>query len=232
MKSAPKTSKETGKQADPDDIVSASFVAAAVPGHVLPEGKGAEIAFAGRSNVGKSSLINTLVQRKNLVRTSSTPGSTRQVNLFEARARDGAVFHFVDLPGYGFAKRSKAEQDAWAGLIEAYLSSRAELSALVLIVDARRGILDEERDLIAFVENTSKLRGRAIHLCLVATKIDKLPRASQFGAVAKLEKEAGRKVIAFSAETGEGRRVLLKALRRYAGHAAGVGPAAGGETAG
>ncbi len=201
------------KPRDPNDVVSATFVAAALPGHELPPGAGMEIAFAGRSNVGKSSLINTLVQRKNLVRTSSTPGSTRQINLFEAKTRDGASFYFVDLPGYGFAKRSKAEQDAWAALIEAYLSNRKELAALVLIVDVRRGVEDEERDLMAFVDSTSKALGRPVDIWLVATKTDKLPRASRHGEIARLEKAAGRKVTAFSAETGEGRQALWKLIR-------------------
>src|SRR5262245_28482094 len=109
---------------DPNDIVAAAFVAGAPPGGSLPPPTHVEIAFAGRSNVGKSSLINTLVNRRNLVRTSSTPGSTRQINLFEVKARDEAVLHIVDLPGYGFAKRSKGEQLAWKKLIEDYLATR------------------------------------------------------------------------------------------------------------
>src|SRR5437870_9571841 len=98
---------------DPFRIIGAEFLAGAGPGSSLPAPVMAEIAFAGRSNVGKSSLINAIIGRKSLVRTSSTPGSTRQINLYEARAADGARFHLVDLPGYGFTKRSKAEQAAW-----------------------------------------------------------------------------------------------------------------------
>jgi GTP-binding protein len=92
-------------------IVEAQFVAAqGISGGSLPAPTFTEIAFAGRSNVGKSSLINALVERKSLVRTSSTPGCTRQVNVFETRAKDGTVLHLVDLPGYGYAQRSKDER--------------------------------------------------------------------------------------------------------------------------
>src|SRR5262249_28996201 len=106
---------------DPHRIIDAEFIAGASAASSLPPPTTVEIAFAGRSNVGKSSLINALVGRKNLVRTSSTPGSTRQINLYAARAADGAVLHLIDLPGYGFTRRSKAEMAAWAALIERYL---------------------------------------------------------------------------------------------------------------
>ena len=138
------------RAADPYRVVGASFIAGAGPGSSLPPPTQAEIAFAGRSNVGKSSLLNALVERRSLVRTSSTPGSTRQVNLFEARAADGAVFSLVDLPGYGFAKRSRSETATWAALIEGYIGARPTLAAVVLIVDVRRGLEDDDRELIAF----------------------------------------------------------------------------------
>src|SRR6185503_16837281 len=112
---------------DPLQIIDASFVAGAASMDSLPPPVTAEVAFAGRSNVGKSSLINALIERKGLVRTSSTPGSTRQINLYEVRAADGMVVRLVDLPGYGFTRRSKAEMASWAQLIEGYLSDRVTL---------------------------------------------------------------------------------------------------------
>jgi GTP-binding protein len=199
---------------DPNEIVAAEFVAGAGPGSDLPAPTGAEIAFAGRSNVGKSSLINALVQRKSLVRTSSTPGSTRQVNLFEVQARDGAVFRLVDLPGYGFAKRSKAEQQAWASLIEKYLKTRVTLAVVVIIVDVRRGLEDDDRELIEFIEAAKAASRRPVEVVVVATKLDKVPRSSARTSVERVVKGAGRKVVGFSAETGEGRRELWGILRR------------------
>jgi GTP-binding protein len=202
------------KKPDATDILSAEFVAGAAPGSQLPAPISAEIAFAGRSNVGKSSLINTLLQRKSLVRTSSTPGSTRQVNLYEARARDGAVFHLVDLPGYGFAKRSKAEQASWATLIEDYLKTRVTLAVAVIIVDVRRGIEDDDRELIEFIESASTPNRAPVEIIIVATKLDKVARSARRAAVEKIAKGAGRRVVGFSAETGEGRRELWSAIRR------------------
>lgn len=202
------------KKPDTTDILSAEFVAGAAPGSHLPAPISAEIAFAGRSNVGKSSLINTLLQRKSLVRTSSTPGSTRQVNLYEARARDGAVFHLVDLPGYGFAKRSKAEQASWATLIEDYLETRVTLAVAVIIVDVRRGLEDDDRELVEFIESANTPNRAPVEVIIVATKLDKVARSARRAAVEKIVKSAGRKVVGFSAETGEGRRELWSAIRR------------------
>lgn len=190
------------RKLDPTQIVDASFVAAAgvslsagrdqaAAGHTqLPAPAMAEVAFAGRSNVGKSSLINTLVDRRGLVRTSATPGSTRQINLFEARARDGAVFHLVDLPGYGFTRRSKAEQQLWAALIEGYLRERVTLAAVVLLVDARRGLQPDDVELIRFVESARNPARRPVRVILVATKIDKLPSSSRKSVLQKLARGA------------------------------------------
>jgi len=200
--------------ADPFRIVEASFVAGAGPGSALPPPTQAEIAFAGRSNVGKSSLLNALVERRSLVRTSSTPGSTRQVNLFEARAADGAVFSLVDLPGYGFAKRSRAETATWAALIEGYIGARPTLAAVVLIVDVRRGLEDDDRELITFIDAARPPSRRPVAVLCAATKLDKLPRSSRKTTLARLEAAAGRKVYGFSAVTGEGREDLWRALRR------------------
>jgi GTP-binding protein len=212
-KAAPKTTSEKAAL-DPMQIVHAEFVAAAAPGSSLPAPTMAEVAFAGRSNVGKSSLINTLVERKGLVRTGATPGVTRQINLFEARARDGAVFHLIDLPGYGYAARSKAERGAWQDLIEGYLKTRVTLAALVLIVDVRRGIEEDDLELVQFVEEARDVQRRPVEIVVVATKIDKLGSSARASALAAVSKALGRKVLGFSSETGEGRAALWRHLRK------------------
>jgi GTP-binding protein len=196
--------------------VAADFLAGAGPGSSLPAPTCAEIAFAGRSNVGKSSLINTLVARKSLVRTSSTPGSTRQINLYEARAADGTIFHLVDLPGYGFTRRSKAERHAWASLIEGYLATRSTLAAVVLIVDVRRGLEDDDRELIEFIEAAKLPSRRPVEVIVVATKLDKEARSARKTALRRVELAASRKVLGFSSVDGEGRDDLWRALRRAA----------------
>jgi GTP-binding protein len=209
------------RQLDPLQIVASDFVAGAGSLASLPPPVSAEIAFAGRSNVGKSSLINTLVERRGLVRTSSTPGSTRQINLYEARARDGAVFQLVDLPGYGFTRRSKAEQAIWATLIEAYLRERVTLAAVLLLVDLRRGLEEDDLELIRFVEAARGADRRPVEILLVATKIDKVPRSSIRRGLAALSAAAprtaggaARRAIGFSSITAEGRRELWLAIRR------------------
>jgi GTP-binding protein len=211
--------KEKGGAAaggDPFRIVDASFLAGAGPGSSLPAPTHAEIAFAGRSNVGKSSLINTLVSRKSLVRTSSTPGSTRQLNLYEARAADGTTLHLVDLPGYGFTKRSKTEQGAWGSLIEGYLGGRSTLAAVVVLVDVRRGLEDDDRELLEFIGAAQSASRRPLQVLLVATKLDKEPRSARKTALRRLEETIGRKVLGFSSVTGEGRDELWRAMRRAA----------------
>lgn len=213
-KGKPQAKPEKDAKLDPKQIVHAAFLAGAGPGSSLPPPTMAEIAFAGRSNVGKSSLINSLVERNNLVRTSSTPGATRQINLFEARARDGATFHLIDLPGYGFAQRSKAERASWGALIEGYLRTRVTLAAVVLLVDARRGLEEDDKELIDFVVAARDVSRRPVEVVVVATKLDKVPRASQLATMKALEKQAGRRVVGFSSVTGEGRSALWSILRK------------------
>ena len=196
----------------PPRIVDASFAAAAGPGAELPAPTLPEIAFAGRSNVGKSTLMNAIMGRKNLVRTSNTPGCTRTVNMFHTRAGDGLELYLVDLPGYGYAKRSKAEKTQWGPLLESYLSARSSLRAVVVLVDVRRGLEQEEEDLIEFIETSQRVSRPEMPILLVGTKLDKIPTSQRKPAVLK----AGRKglpVLGVSGETGEGIDVLWKRLR-------------------
>jgi GTP-binding protein len=184
---------------------AASFLgAASQPGRYPPLGP-PEIAVAGRSNVGKSSFLNTLLGRRNLVRTSRTPGRTRQVNFFAV----GDAFRLVDLPGYGFAVGSETERAAWRPLIEDYLAGRASLRGVLVLVDVRRGLEDDDQQLLDYLAHVGLVAA------LVATKVDKLAHAAAARAVAEVAKAAGGlRVLPFSARTGAGRdavRTLLQA---------------------
>jgi GTP-binding protein len=182
---------------------------------VLPE-----IAFAGRSNVGKSSLMNALVQRKALVRTSSTPGCTRQINVFTVTLKGGRSLCLVDLPGYGYARVSKSERRSWGPMLEGYLRERAALRAVVVIVDVRRGIEEDDAQLIDFL-GAARAPGEGIpSVIVVATKMDKLPRAKRKPALAALRARSPgvASIVAFSAVSGpereEGREELWRRILR------------------
>jgi GTP-binding protein len=190
-------------------VQEATFLMSARSVAELPAPTFAELVFAGKSNVGKSSLINSLTNRRKLARVSATPGCTRGINLFRIEAGD-AVVHFVDLPGYGYAERSKSERKAWGPMIEGFLRERVGLSLVVVIVDVRRGITEEDAQLLEFLDS---LKHPSV---VVATKLDKLPPSKQKPSLAALTKEAGRKVIGFSSETGAGREELLLRLLRSA----------------
>ena len=167
-------------------IVSAEFSAAAARPEELPPSIALEVAFAGRSNVGKSSLLNALMHRHALARTSSTPGCTRTVNFFSVRARDGAAFTFVDLPGYGYAKRAKGELESWAEVAERYLLERQALRLVVVLVDARRGLEADDRDLLEMIE-TSKRRDRPTPKTLVVgTKLDRVSASARKPTLARI----------------------------------------------
>lgn len=196
-------------------VVAAEFTAGATSVAGLPPPALAEVAFAGRSNVGKSSLMNMMLGRRNLVRTSNTPGCTRQINVFSARLDDSLAVHFVDLPGYGYAKLSKTELKGWGPMLEGYLRRRQTLRAVCVLVDIRRGVLEEERALLDFLAQPAEIE-RAVPMVSIvcATKLDKLPVSQHKPALAALARESGLDVVATSAETMLGREVLWGRLRK------------------
>lgn len=166
-----------------------------------------EVAFAGRSNVGKSSALNCLLNRKKAARVSSTPGRTQLINLF--RVGTGCVF--ADLPGYGFAKVPDAVQSNWKGMIENYLGDRDTLKLVVLLVDVRRDPTRLDGELIA------GLRAANIPFLVVATKVDKLKRSQQAKHIAQIKKGFQLKVdqlVPFSSMTGMGRDTVWDAIER------------------
>lgn len=173
-----------------------------------------EIAIVGRSNVGKSSLINELVRRKGLARISKTPGKTRLLNFFRVTltGTPPLSFFLVDLPGYGYAKVSKAEQAGWGEMIENYLMGRSRLRFLIVLIDIRREVGSNDRQLISWA------RSRDISILFVATKSDKVPRGKRKTSLAKIKKdllfEDGPQpdILLFSAHSGEGREELLSRL--------------------
>ncbi len=165
-------------------------------------------AFLGRSNVGKSSLLNALFGRRGLARTSRTPGKTRLLHLYRVERGKRAVL-LVDLPGYGYARVSKAERERWRGLVEGYLEGRRPLRAAVLLQDLRRDVSEEELELVAWLQE------HGLPVLVALTKADKLKRGAR---AARARELAGtfelppERVVATSARTGEGVRDLWRAI--------------------
>jgi len=186
-------------------ITSAEFVTSAATPSQYPPAEMPEIAFAGRSNVGKSSLINRLVNRKQLVKTSRTPGRTQLVNFF----RINNAIHLVDLPGYGYARAPEAVRKKWGPMIETYLSERSTLKGVVLIIDIRRIPGHEEIDLLHWLVH------HGLPSTLVLTKSDKLSKTKQRAQQVKigdsLRAEPDR-LLLFSAKSGKGKEFLWKAI--------------------
>ena len=168
---------------------------------------GAEVAVAGRSNSGKSSAINALTQRHALARTSKTPGQTQLINFFELEPDR----RLVDLPGYGFAKVPKPLQQHWKGLLEAYFSERESLAALFIVMDARRGIGDQDWQMLEYARS----RHRDVHLLL--TKADKLSRSEATSTLARTRRETKEVATAqlFSATAGTGVDEARRTLRGF-----------------
>ena len=178
-------------------VKQAEFIKSATKPAHYPEESLPEIAFAGRSNVGKSSLINVLVNRKNLVRTSNTPGRTQLINFF----RINGTFTFVDLPGYGFAKVPLAVKREWGPMMETYLSRRENLRGVVLILDIRRTPTDDDLQMLQW------LRACGIPPLVVVTKCDKLSKNQRARQAALIAREIGLEaadLCFFSALTREG----------------------------
>jgi GTP-binding protein len=196
-------------------IVSAEFIKSCVAPEHFPVGELPEIAFVGRSNVGKSSLINSLLNRRELAKVSRTPGKTRAVNLFHIATSDPhlAQFYLVDLPGYGFAKVSKSIRAEWGPLIESYLSERAAVLGVVLLVECRV-VTEQDRQTLAW------LRSIGHRPIVVATKADKLKASERVKTLRRTHMELGltegETLIPYSASTGDGRDWLWGALRDLA----------------
>jgi len=170
-----------------------------------PESSLPEIAFAGRSNVGKSSLLNRLIHRKKMARVSNTPGRTREVNFF--RVND--AFILVDLPGYGYARVSKEKRAEWRPLIEGFMRSSEQLRGIVLLLDVRHDPTKDDRLMLDFLSEVG------VPTIVVLTKIDKLTakqRAEQIFSISRDLALDSEQVIAFSAVTGEGRNELAEAV--------------------
>ncbi len=197
-------------------ILTAEFVVGAVGEKHSPEDGLPEVAFAGRSNVGKSSLINKLLQRRKLAKTSSTPGRTQQLNYY--RVNDS--LYFVDLPGYGFVHGGVDLRRVLGKLTETYLGGRAALCAVVLLIDARHGATALDLEMVA------RLQEGEHPFLLVLTKSDKLSKAQVSRQVASLEQSgqlAELPYLVFSAETGVGRDDLLRWIEQVTtGNAEGI----------
>jgi GTP-binding protein len=188
--------------------IAARFVISAAQPSGFPPPSLPEIAVVGRSNVGKSSLINALVGQPGLARTSRTPGRTRLINWFEIDAR----FHLVDLPGYGYAEVSRATRDSWRPLIDGYLADRETLAGVLLLIDIRRGVQDEELDFAPW------LAERAMPLVVALTKADKLPKNKRMLEVRRARQALGlsRDPLAVSALGGDGIEPLWRAVVQLA----------------
>ena len=195
-------------------VHSAEFLAAARSPAELPAPTQLEIAFVGRSNVGKSSLLNKLMNRRGLARTSSTPGCTRQINFFGVKASGGLELTLVDLPGYGYASRSKSERDSWAKLIEHYLLERASLRSAAVLFDSRRGMQPEDDDAVELITQHGRVSRKAPEVVLVATKIDKLPGRDRPKILN--QRIAERRVVPFSVEEPESAEAVWRALLKAA----------------
>lgn len=190
------------------NLHNVSFVGSAVSDRQYPQPLYPEIAMVGRSNVGKSSLINKVLNRKNFARVSSKPGKTATINFYEL----DKTLYLVDLPGYGYAKVSKQEKDKWAVMINDYLENRHTLAAIFLLVDARREPTEDDMLMLSWIQHYQ------IDFYVIATKIDKLKPSQRDQALALSLETLGiesSRFLPFSAETGEGKEKIIKIIEDF-----------------
>lgn len=190
-------------------VTSSEIIISAVKPEQYPESALPEFALAGRSNVGKSSFINKMLNRKGLARISSKPGKTQTLNFYLINE----VLHFVDVPGYGYAKVSKSERAAWGKMIETYFTTREQLKAVVLIVDLRHPPTEDDVMMYDFLKHYE------IPCVVIATKADKIPKGKwqKHAKVVreKLDFDANDHIVVFSSETGEGKDKAWAILESY-----------------
>jgi GTP-binding protein len=190
-------------------VTKTEFITSAVKPDQYPESQFPEIALAGRSNVGKSSFINKMLQRKALARISSKPGKTQLLNFFNIND----ILYFVDVPGYGYAKVSKTERAAWGKMIETYITTREQLKAVVLLVDLRHAPSKDDVMMYDFLKHYE------IPVVIIATKADKIPKGKwqkHLKVVREtLQIETGDELVMFSSETGEGKEKAWSAIYKF-----------------
>lgn len=188
-------------------VKTATYVLTAFKPEQYPNHNFSEIAFVGRSNVGKSSLINALVNRKNLARESATPGKTRGLNFYNINQQ----LYFVDLPGYGYAKVSKAEKDFWGRMIETYLNTRDQLNQIIMLVDIRHTPSSDDQMMYQWLSAQDKPN------LVVATKLDKISRGQIQQRLCDIRETLGLvegdSILPFSAETKQGRDEIWNRIR-------------------
>lgn len=190
-------------------VISSDIIISAVKPDQYPDSTLPEFALAGRSNVGKSSFINKMLNRKGLARISSKPGKTQTLNFYLIND----ILHFVDVPGYGYAKVSKKEREAWGRMIETYFTTREQLKAVVLIVDLRHPPTEDDQMMYGFLKHYE------IPCVIIATKADKIPRG-KWQKHLKVTRETlgldqNDHIVLFSSETGEGKDQAWGILESY-----------------
>ncbi|CDQ39414.1 MULTISPECIES: ribosome biogenesis GTP-binding protein YihA/YsxC [Virgibacillus] len=192
-------------------VTNAEIVISAVSEKQYPTDQLPEVALAGRSNVGKSSFINKLINRKNLARTSSKPGKTQTLNFYKINE----AFYFVDVPGYGYAKVSKKERQKWGKMMETYFEKRSSLKAVLLITDVRHEPTNDD------IQMYDYLKYYDLPVVVIATKLDKVPKSKRAKHLKRTKNlfdlEPEDILLPFSAETGEGKDEAWSILREYMG---------------
>ena len=193
-------------------VTKSEYIASAVSKNQYPEENLPEIAFIGRSNVGKSSLINSLCNRKNLARTSQTPGKTQTINFFRVTLKVDENFtpiHLVDLPGYGYAKTSKTNRRVWAKFIEEYLLASKNLKFVCQLVDMRHAPMDSDKKFFEWLVEKN------LPVLIIATKADKLSKTEQKKQFTIIKNTFGIEelpILPYSSQTNSGREELLKTI--------------------